>query len=416
MITFQIGATPRFTLRPAGLGKRKIKVTYIAGSLGDGGCERLVLDLLRHLDRTLFEPSLILMEDVNLERAKEWVSDSFVMGVPQGGNARWISRSFSLISAVRNTRARLTAWDSDIVHAFSAGPSILGALAARLAHIPVIIGSRHALLSLYRPENSSVALADRIAFHLAHLNLAPSAAVTEQMVRLGGCPPGKVRTLYNGVDTSRFRADSAPSWRASLGWSEDQVIIGMVGNFRPCKRHADFIRAAAILAESHPEARFLMAGADHGTRPAVERAVEALGLEAKVRILEAARFPEKILAGIDICVCTSSSEGFSLVLAEAMSCGKPVVATSVGGIPEVVKHGETGFLVPPCSPQAVAEAVEKLLRDPALRRSMGECGRKRVEQEFSLDRMVSKHQQLYCDLLRKSSAIQPTNGCPWTRW
>lgn len=133
----------------------------------------------------------------------------------------------------------------------------------------------------------------------------------------------------------------------------------MIANFRPCKRHADFIRAAAILAESHPEARFLMAGADHGTRPAVERAVEALGLEAKVRILEANSFPEKISAGLDICVRTSTT---------------------------------------------------------ALRRAMGECGRKRVEQEFFLDRMVRKHQQLYCDLLRKWSAIERTNGCPKTRW
>jgi len=103
---------------------------------------------------------------------------------------------------------------------------------------------------------------------------------------------------------------------------------------------------------------------------------------------------------MDVCVCTSTSEAFSLVLAEAMACGKPVIATAVGGIPEVVGGGETGFLVPVGSPSSVVEAAESLLGDPELRRAMGARGRRRVEDEFSLTRMVEAHEGLYWNLLR----------------
>jgi len=103
---------------------------------------------------------------------------------------------------------------------------------------------------------------------------------------------------------------------------------------------------------------------------------------------------------MDVCVCTSTSEAFSLVLAEAMACGKPVIATAVGGIPEVVGGCEAGFLVPVGSPSSVVEAAESLLGDPELRRAMGARGRRRVEDEFSLTRMVQAHEGLYWNLLR----------------
>ena len=385
--------------------ERRTKVTYIAGSLDNGGAERQVMELIRNLDRRIFEPSLILMEDGHLERAKGLVSESFVVGIPKGGNAKWQRRTFSLINTVLRIRGRLAAWNSDIVHAFLPGPSILGGIAARLARVPVIIGSRHSLVSLYCSQGGLLPLADWIGFRMAHLNLGPSAAVTREMISLGGCPPRKCLAVYNGVDTSRFRPDLPSSWRESMGWSAQEIVIGMIGNFRACKGHGDFVQAAAILASRHPNVRFVMAGADQGTRVETENKVRESGLAEKVAILDSDPAPEKIFAAIDIYVCTSTSEAFSLVVAEAMACGKPVVATNVGGIPEVVGDRETGFLVPPGAPNAVADAVERLLRDEALRHRMGECGRRRVQNEFSLRRTITAHEKLYQELLEQRGKL-----------
>ena len=378
-----------------------MKVTYIVGSLRDGGAERQVLELIRHLDRSTFAPSVILMEDAGLERARECVEQCFVMGIPQGGNSRWLRRSLGLAKAVHKTRMQLRAWESDVVHAILPGPSILGGAAARLAGVPVIIGSRFSLASLYRSHGGTVAVADRMAFHMAHLNLGNSAAVTGQMVNLGGCPPQKCHTIYYGVDTRRFQPSLPRSWRAAMGWNEQHIVFGVVANFRACKRHTDFVQAAAIVLQQFPDARFVMVGADYGLREAVTKQISELGLEQTMCIVDSDPHPEKIFAALDVYVCTSESEGFSNVLLEAMACGKPVIATNVGGNPEAVVDGETGLLVACESPRSVADAAEKLIREPGTRLVMGMLGRQRVEQHFSLERMVRMHERLYLELLGK---------------
>lgn len=192
-----------------------------------------------------------------------------------------------------------------------------------------------------------------------------------------------------------------------MGWGENNVVFGMVANFRPCKRHIDLVQAAAMILQQHPEARFVMVGADYGSREEVVREIEKLELKGKVHVVERDPSPEKIFAALDVYVCASESEGFSNVLLEAMACAKPVIATGVGGNPEAVLDGETGFLVPWGFPPALAAAAERLLRDPEQRRVMGIRGRQRAEQNFSLDRMVRMHEQLYLQLLserRKTAA------------
>jgi len=378
-----------------------VKVTYIAGSLRDGGAERQLLELIRHLDRSRFAPSVILMEDAGVERARECVEQCFVIGIPQGGNSSWLKRGLKLANGIHRTRMQLRKWKSEVVHAILPGPSILGGIAARLAAVPVVIGSRLSFVSLYRSHNGVVALADRMAFHMAHLNLGNSAAVITQMVNPGGCPPRKCHTIYCGVDTHRFRPELSRSWRKQMGWGEQHVVFGMVANFRACKRHTDFVQAAAIVLQQFPDARFVMVGGDYGLREVVSKQISELGLEQRVRIIDSDPHPEKVFAALDVYVCTSDSEGFSNVLLEAMACGKPVIATNVGGNPEAVVDGETGLLVACKSPRAVADAAEKLIREPGRRLVMGRLGRQRVEQHFSLERMVRMHEQLYLELLAK---------------
>lgn len=379
--------------------RQRVNVTYVVGSLRDAGAERRTLELLKNLDRDRFAPSLVLMEGSGVERAQEWTKQIFVMGVPEGGNSHWWKRGPALAMAVGRTRAHLVRWQSHVVHAMLPGPSIIGGLAARLAGVPVSIGSRPCLTSLYRSQRGVLARVDTMALRFADLNLANSLAASHEMMTLGGCPPEKCHTIHNGVDTRRFHPRLSRSWRADMGWSEQQVVFGLVANFHPYKRHADFVRAASLIGQRHPESRFVMVGADCGTRSEVLRQVRDLGLSDRIHIVESDPYPEKILAALDICVCTSQSEGFSNVILEAMACGKPVIATNVGGNPEAVLDRVTGLLVPWGLPETLAAAGEELARNPEQRRTMGMKGRQRVEREFSLERMMHQHQDLYLQLL-----------------
>ena len=184
-----------------------------------------------------------------------------------------------------------------------------------------------------------------------------------------------------------------------MGWGEEHVVFGMVANFRECKRHVDFVQAAAMVLQQFPDARFVMVGADYGLWDNVAQQISELGLEEQIRMVNSDPHPEKIFAAMDVYVCPSEREGFSNVVLEAMACGKPVIATNVGGNAEAVRDEETGLLVPCGSPRALADAAGKLIQNPGQRRMMGLLGRKRVEQNFSLDRMVRSHEQLYLQLL-----------------
>ena len=212
--------------------------------------------------------------------------------------------------------------------------------------------------------------------------------------------PNKCGTIYNGVDLDRFHPALSRYRRASVGWNDKHIVFGIVGNFSPSKRHSDFVKAAALIRVRNPDARFVMLGADYGLRERNSEPdrSERPSFEISYRG-ERAAFAA-VLAALDIYVCTSSSEGFSNVLLEAMACGKPVIATGVGGNPEAVIDGDTGFVVPVGIPHEIAAAAETLVHDPLRRREMGMRGRRRVEDNFSLQKMTRATEQLYLSLLK----------------
>jgi L-malate glycosyltransferase len=378
--------------------EQALKITYVLGSLRDGGTERQVLELVRHLDRDIFQPSLMLMEDANVERSEGLVEDCFVLGIPQGGNSRWFPRSTSLTKAVLRARRHMQRLGSDIVHAFLPGPCILGGMAARLAGVPLIIGSRRSLPSRYRAGRWTAACADTAAFNLAHFNLGNSHAVTREMIEIAGCPERKCGTVHNGVDLQRFHLAASSQLRQQFGWNGEEIVFGQVANLHSCKRHQDLVEMAAAMVPRHPQVRFIIAGADYGAKPSILQQIDALDLGTKVKVLSGSPSPEGIFAALDVYVCTSEAEGFSNSILEAMACGKPVIATDVGGTPEAVRHGQSGFLVSPGDVPTFLQRAETLIADGRLRKTMGMQGRKLAEKEFSLQAMVEVHQKLYCDL------------------
>jgi glycosyltransferase involved in cell wall biosynthesis len=379
---------------------RKIRVAYIINSLRDGGAERQLLELLKRHDRERFEVSVLLMDGQNAERVYHLVNDVFVMGIPHNNNSNWLPRTLSFVNAIRRASDYLRKWKPDIAHAMLPAPCILGGIAASLANVPIFVRSPRSMLSLYRSRTRLGAWLDQLLLSRADFTIANSRAVSKELISLASVRPDKCATIHNGVDLDRFHPALSRSWRSSAGWSDQHAVFGIVGNFSPCKRHSDFVEAAAIISERNSNARFVMLGADYGLRKQILSQIEARGLTSRFHIAESTPSPERVFAALDVYVCTSSSEGFSNVLLEAMACGKPVIATNVGGNPEAVIDGDTGFVVSVGSSDEIAAAAEILLRDPLRRREMGLRGRRRVEENFSLKRMTQATEQLYLSLLQ----------------
>jgi len=359
-------------------------ITYLIGSLDRGGAEGQVTELLRRLDRTRFQPRLILFEPGARERVAGLVEDVFSLDVPQEpANAFW-RRSYRALKVFMRLCGHLRRNRPDILHAHLPASCILGLPAGRLCGIPVLIGSRRSLTSAYREADWIYSASDRLITHCCHFMVGNADAVSRELVEIDGLAIDKVGTIHNGVDTVRFRPERSAFWRAHYGWKDDEVVFGMVANFFGYKRHVDFVEAAAILRRRFPLARFVMVGQDRGELPVVRAAIAGSGLSDFIQVAPSTSRPEDLYAAMDVLVSCSDSEGFSNVILEAMASGKPVIATSAGGNTEAVVEGSTGFLVPCRSPWALVKAAERLLEDRALRELMGRNGRQRAEEHFSV--------------------------------
>jgi glycosyltransferase involved in cell wall biosynthesis len=373
-----------------------MRVTYITRALETGGAESQLLEMLRHVDRTEFQPSLILLTDIGSERANGLVDRVYVADSrTTTGRTNTARCLINLVLALKKTKP-------DIVHALLPEPCILGFAAAKLCRVPVLVGSRRSLVDCYRPNHWwPVVAADRFATTISTHMTANSAAIVKELAELDNAPASKLSVIYNGIDCERFNPAVSPGLRQELGWNSSNVVFGCVANFHTYKRQIDLVRAAGELVKEFPHARFLLLGEDRGTMSEIKQEISNKQLESFFVILPGRSDPEAVYAALDVYVCTSDTEGFSNVILEAMACGKPVIATNVGGNPEAVCDDRTGIIIAPRSPETIANASRKFLASPELRVSMGQLGRERIEQQFSRNTMVKAHEDLYRRLLRQ---------------
>jgi glycosyltransferase involved in cell wall biosynthesis len=219
--------------------------------------------------------------------------------------------------------------------------------------------------------------------------------VSEDCARLTvsqGIPEKRVKILHNGIDTRQFDF---------LGTTAGGPAV-FVARLAPEKDAASLLRATAIVIRRQPSFRLVIAG-DGVCMPDLRRLSTELALDGRVQFLGMVRDVAGALAGASLFVLSSVSEGVPLTLLEAMARGLPVVATEVGGIPEVVEHERTGLLVKPGDPAALADAMMRILDDHALAARMGEAGRRRIEQNFDIRRMVAAYERMYASKTRASN-------------
>ncbi len=376
------------------------RVLHIITSLAAGGAQRHLLDLLPGLGGpdTL---DLVYFRDDDLREALRPLVGS-IRRLPMAGPAG-ILRLPALIAAVR-------AGGYDLVHTHLLRADIYGALAARPAGVRCVISTKHNVeRRLDRPWWRAL---HRVTARPVTRTICISAAVRAWAVR-AGTPARRAHVIRYGLDPAPFQCPDRVQSRRALGLGPEQLVVLCPARLDRQKNHAMLLRAIAEIEVELPNVRLLLAGGRQlGSEAYVaglKRLSGELGLANRVDWLGVRDDMPRLLAAADVVALASDWEGLGLVLLEAMAARRPVVATRVGGVPEVVAEGVTGLLVPPGSVGPFARALRDLLRDPARARAMGEAGSRRLEEKFAPERMHKETRALYAEVLGERAA-RPAMG------
>jgi L-malate glycosyltransferase len=353
-----------------------VDVALLLTSFAIGGTERQMVELARRLDPSRFRVHVACFHQ------RGGLLDDMPSRIPI---REFPVRGFANLAAVGQLLA-FASWcrsiDAAIVHTCDLYANIFGLPGAALAGVPVRIANRREILT--GDKSPAKLRAQRLAYRAAHAVVANSSAARDQLER-EGVPADRLRLIANGLDAARFApATPRPHIRR----------IVMVANLRPEKGQDTLLAAAPRILERYPDASFTFVG-EGPRRGALETLTRALGVTERVRFLGESRDVAPILAGHDLFVLPSRSEAFPNALIEAMATALPVVATDVGGIPEVVRPGINGRLVPPDDAGALADAVLGLMDDPAAAAALGRAARADILRHYTIDRMVERFEQLY---------------------
>jgi len=352
---------------------------------------------------------------VNLVAALPELTHAVVSMGPLGAFARRLPRDVELSSLDKPAGApmRLAMFrllrvlrrlQPDLVHSRNWG-AIEAVPAARLAGVRAVVHSEHGR-ELSDPEGLNARrnrfrrllapLMDRVVTVSADLS-----AWLQQTVRL---PAGKLLVIPNGVDTQRFSPARRFAGRQALRAADQTMVIGTVGRLNGIKDYPTLLTAFADIARRAPHVTLVFIG-DGPQRAALEALAASLAIHERVHFLGERRDVPELIAGLDVFVLPSIAEGMSNTLLEAMAAGRPVVATGVGGNPEVVEDGVTGTIIPIRHPAALTKAIDGYLWDSGLRTAHGEAARRRAVTEFGLVSMVSRYHDLYAGLAERKRIV-----------
>ena len=382
-------------------------MVHVVASMAIGGAQHQTVTLVNRLDRTRFEPTLVCFSrGPMLERVEADVAVVCLDPVRLSARGAW-SAVRNLVRLVRLFR-RIR---PDVTHTSMPASNLLGCLAAWLARVPrryahVRGSARQFSYSYVNVERrhspwrqwllyARFQAVDAVTSWFATAMVAVSHETADVLRRV--VPRHKVVVIYNGVDVVRFRPeDGGAAARARLGLPAQATVVANVGNISFYKGQEYLVEAAPAILAAHPEGLIVIVGKGNEAYEAMlRRRCGELGVADRVRFVGELSDSRLILAAASVEVLCSQYEGCANVLLEAMAMGVPIVATRVGGNPEVVEDGVTGCIVPPEDPAALADAVVRLLACPERRAAMGAAGRRRAERDFSLEVAMKRIEALY---------------------
>jgi len=364
---------------------RPIEVVHVLARDALAGTETMVAALAEHSDPSVLRTSVLI-----LDRPGPVAARLRAAGVPVaslGGGGGTLAALARLAAAVRRRRV-------DVLCGYGFRASLATRVLARMLSpgTRVVAGIRGLYVTeierIDGPRGRVVMAIEKMTSPLVDAYVANSPGALRVLERHGIAAP-RLHWIANGLDADRWTAPDRTD-------RDGPPLVACVGRFSPVKRQADLVAAAALLRDRGVAARFLLAGIGP-TMPSVWDDVRRLDLEDEVRLLGDLSTPEvaALLEDADVACLPSSQEGMPGAVMEAMASGLPVVGTDVNGIADLVRDGETGLIVPVGDRVALADALERLVRDAALRRRLGEAGRHRIVAELSLDRMLAETTALY---------------------
>lgn len=349
-------------------------IVYGGGT--EGGAPAHLLHLLRHVDRSQFQPVFVSLGRDRLGPAVGGLGIPYVVAARPG----------DLAAAARRVGARF-------LHTHGVRANVLGRLVGRSLGLPVLTTVHSVLWFDYDAWIPRVLAytAERATQGLTAHFIAISRAIRQHLERRG-VPARKVSVVHNGIPPAP--PGDRESLRRSLHIPTDVVALVTVARLHPTKGLHHLLAAAALLPADLPPWHLYICG-DGPMRAALEHQARALSVADRIRFLGHVPEARRLLAAFDLFVLPSLMEGMGIAALEAMAAGLPVVATAVGGIPELVVDGQTGRLVPPADPAALAGALASLLRSPGQARAMGEAGRRRFADHFTVERFARATEAVY---------------------
>jgi glycosyltransferase involved in cell wall biosynthesis len=273
-------------------------------------------------------------------------------------------------------------------------------LGAQIARVPILINTDHC--KQYPIERHWQVL-ENGASRLADTVVAVSHHTRNELIQYQRMAPEKVQVIYNGIDVKLRRADTPADIRRELGLQPDDVVFGTAARLEVQKGLELLIDAAPFVLRRMPKARFLIVGGGSLEHDLRQRAA-ALGLERQVIVTGYRTDAVDLMQTFDCFVQTSLFEGMPMALLEAMALNKPIVATAVGGVPEVVEDGVCARLIASRDPQDLTDALVSVTADPVVRKRIGDAGRERYERNFTAAAMVSQYERLYNHFLARKRA------------
>lgn len=362
-----------------------VKVMHVVNRLNYAGLEMVVYNLIRQLDAKWTSSIICCLDDAG-PFGEDLKSDGWpIIELGRRSGIDWLL-PWRLARLMRSHQI-------DIVHTHNAAPYFYGTIAAKLARIPRVIYTKHG--NEERQSKRLAGLCYRLLSLLNNRVVTVSDELKNYLITRGEAAPAKVMTVVNGVDVEQYQIKiDRTGKRKELGLSETDFVVGHTARLSPVKDQSTLLKAIAAAMKVFPQIRLIIIG-EGPLKAQLEVLADKLKISDKVFFLGIRRDMPEIFQIMDLFVLSSLNEGTSMTLLEAMAASLPIVATKVGGNPQIVKEGVTGLLVPVQDVEAMKRAVIFILKDRAKAEAMGEAGLRRVREKFSLKEMADIYERLY---------------------